>query len=395
MPDSVNEGSTHTYTFTITDPGADTFTRPWSTTAVPTAPGRQTVQHGQRRGQLRLHVPRRPGPSTRQRHGQRLRWRRRHRHRSIGHRRQRQAEHHPDRCRRPPTRVRPRPTASPSPTRGRTPTRSPPPAGPNGAKVTGSDAYDAATGAGSFQCFFADGPATTNVTATVTDSDGATDTDNQVVVVTVNNVAPTVTLAAGNDLSVDEGSQRHLQLHRQRSGCGHLHRGRASSCGANGTQVGSTTTTATGGSFVCSLPRRPGHLRRVGPGQGLRRALTQHRHPDRHGRQRRPDGDPVRPATARRGHDAHLQLHHHRPRHRHLRAAIDRLRRQRHQVGPTPSTRHRCGQLRLLVPRRPGHLDGVSVQSSDSDGANSDTDSIDVTIANVTRRSPCRVRRPR
>ncbi len=33
--------------------------------------------------------------------------------------------------------------------------------------------FNAGTGAGSFECFFADGPATTDVTATVTDSDGA------------------------------------------------------------------------------------------------------------------------------------------------------------------------------------------------------------------------------
>ena len=49
----------------------------------------------------------------------------------------------------------------------------------------------------------------TDVTATVTDSDGASDTDNQFVVVTVANVAPTVTLAAGNDLSVNEGTTQH------------------------------------------------------------------------------------------------------------------------------------------------------------------------------------------
>ena len=47
------------------------------------------------------------------------------------------------------------------------------------------------------------------MTATVTDSDGASDTDNQVVVVTVANVAPTVTLAAGNDLTVNEGTTEH------------------------------------------------------------------------------------------------------------------------------------------------------------------------------------------
>ena len=72
---------------------------------------------------------------------------------------------------------------------------------------------------GSFQCFFADGPATTNVTATVTDSDGASDTDNQVVVVTVNNVAPTVTLSASNDLSVNEGTTHTYSFTVQRPGC--------------------------------------------------------------------------------------------------------------------------------------------------------------------------------
>ena len=44
------------------------------------------------------------------------------------------------------------------------------------------------------------------MTATVTDSDGASDTDNRVVTVTLNNVAPSVTLTG--DSSVDEGSTR-------------------------------------------------------------------------------------------------------------------------------------------------------------------------------------------
>ena len=80
----------------------------------------------------------------------------------------------------------------------------------------------------------------------------------------------------GNDLSVDEGSRAHLQLHGQRSGCRHLHRGRRSSCGANGTQVGLDHVQHRHrcGSFVCSLPRRPGHLDGVGPGRGLRRRAS-------------------------------------------------------------------------------------------------------------------------
>ena len=79
--------------------------------------------------------------------------------------------------------------------------------GLNGAKVARSDAYNPGTGLGSFDCFFADGPATTNVTATVEDSDGAADTDNQVVVVTVNNVAPSV-VVSGTFTDVAEGTTR-------------------------------------------------------------------------------------------------------------------------------------------------------------------------------------------
>ena len=154
--------------------------------------------------------------------------------------------------------MRPRPTASPSPIPGQDTHTITTACGANGAKVAGSDTYTAGTGLGSFQCFFADGPATTNVTATVTDSDGASDTDNQVVVVTVNNVAPTVTLSAGNDLSVNEGTSHTYSFTVTDPGVGHVHVSSRSSCGANGTQVGSTATTATGGSFVCSsLTVRP------------------------------------------------------------------------------------------------------------------------------------------
>ena len=74
--------------------------------------------------------------------------------------------------------------------------------GANGAQV-GPTAYNPLDGNGSFDCFFADGPTTTNVTATVTDSDGAADTDAQLVTVTVANVAPTVTLTGA--ATADEG----------------------------------------------------------------------------------------------------------------------------------------------------------------------------------------------
>ena len=83
--------------------------------------------------------------------------------------------------------------------------------GANGAQVGLTD-YNPLDGMGSFDCFFADGPATTNVTATVTDSDGASDTDNQFVTVIVANLAPVVTAAAdqgsdeGQDVAFDLGS---------------------------------------------------------------------------------------------------------------------------------------------------------------------------------------------
>ena len=81
--------------------------------------------------------------------------------------------------------------------------------GANGAKVVLSDTNTGT--AGSFKCVFADGPASSTVSASATDSDG--DTGNVASQsVAVLNVAPTVTLDAGNDLSVSEGLDAYLQL---------------------------------------------------------------------------------------------------------------------------------------------------------------------------------------
>ena len=185
--------------------------------------------------------------------------------------------------------------------------------GANGDKVSGSDAYSPITGFGSFQCFFADGDATTNVTATVTDSDGASDTDNQVVVVTISNVAPTVTLAAGNDLSVDEGSQHTYSFTTSDPGEDDFAL-LSTDCGLNGTQVGLDTfnTTTGAGSFVCSFPDGPASSTVSVQVEDSDGADSNERHPDGRHRQRRPDGHPggrQRP-VGRRGQPAHLQLHH-------------------------------------------------------------------------------------
>ena len=117
--------------------------------------------------------------------------------------------------------------------------------GDNGAKVAGSDN----TVDGTFQCFFADGPATTNVTATVTDSDGATDTDGQVVTVSVSNVKPTVVLSgpAGSD----EGDTQTYTYTVSDPGTDTLTI--VEDCGANG----QLTDTVATNSFECSFPDGP------------------------------------------------------------------------------------------------------------------------------------------
>ena len=78
-----------------------------------------------------------------------------------------------------------------------------PDCGTGGDYVGGS--LSTTAGGGSFQCTFPDGPTTTDVKIRVTDSDGASDTDTEnVVVVDVLNVDPVVTLAGPS--SVAEGS---------------------------------------------------------------------------------------------------------------------------------------------------------------------------------------------
>jgi hypothetical protein len=84
-----------------------------------------------------------------------------------------------------------------------------PTCGTGGTVVDGSLATTAS--GGSFDCTFPDGPATTNVAIKVADSDGASDTDSEdVVIVTVSNVKPVVEAAA--DQSSDEGENKSFSL---------------------------------------------------------------------------------------------------------------------------------------------------------------------------------------
>ena len=111
---------------------------------------------------------------------------------------------------------------------------------------------------GSFGCSFPDGPASSIVSAQATDSDNdAGNTDTQTV--TVNNVAPTVTLSATNDLSVDEGTTHTYSYTVSDPGQDTFTVNSGyPSCGTGGQLVsGSATTTATGGSFQCFFPDGP------------------------------------------------------------------------------------------------------------------------------------------
>jgi hypothetical protein len=108
---------------------------------------------------------------------------------------------------------------------------------------------------GSVECRFPDGPAGPTVSVGATDSDLApSNTATQGV--TVTNVAPSVTLANTNDLSVNEGTQHTYAFTVTDPGVDTFDIA-ATGCGANGTLVGTAVTTATGGSFVCSFPDGP------------------------------------------------------------------------------------------------------------------------------------------
>jgi hypothetical protein len=103
--------------------------------------------------------------------------------------------------------------------------------------------------ADSFDCTFPDGPATTDVTVKVTDSDGAADTDNQVVTVTVDNVAPVVELTG--DATANEGDTKTYTY--TVSDPGDDPPTITEECGTGGNY----TDTAASNSFECTFPDGP------------------------------------------------------------------------------------------------------------------------------------------
>ncbi len=125
---------------------------------------------------------------------------------------------------------------------------------------TGGDYVDGSLltnpGGGSFQCTFPDGPATTDVKIRVTDSDGASDTDTEnVVVVDVINVDPVVTLAGPS--SVAEGSTHTYSYTTTDEGAPETFSRDAQSCDG-GTLSADTFNPVDGsGSFKCTYADGP------------------------------------------------------------------------------------------------------------------------------------------
>ena len=114
--------------------------------------------------------------------------------------------------------------------------------------------FIAATGAGSFDCAFPDGPANSTVSVQVSDSDGA-NSNIDTIDVTVANVAPTVTL--GGDSGADEGETKTYSFTSSDPGDDTFTLVRQS-CGVSGTLSNAAFDTATGaGSFDCAFPDGP------------------------------------------------------------------------------------------------------------------------------------------
>ena len=107
-------------------------------------------------------------------------------------------------------------------------------------------------GGGDFQCTFPDGPADTTLTVNVTDSDTAPGSDTHDV--HVNNVAPTVTISGA--VTVDEGDTETYTFTVTDPGADTFTVNLGyPNCGGNGVLVsGSLVVTASGGSFQCTFP---------------------------------------------------------------------------------------------------------------------------------------------
>lgn len=136
-----------------------------------------------------------------------------------------------------------------------------PSCGTSGSYVAGSLVYSTSTGDGSFQCSFADdnpsGTAsdTTSVSITITDDDLAPGPGSKVV--TVNNVAPTVTITGG-PFTFDESATAERTITYTVTDPGtDTFPTQTTSCGPGAKVVGSDTFVAPNGSFKCVFADGP------------------------------------------------------------------------------------------------------------------------------------------
>ncbi len=113
--------------------------------------------------------------------------------------------------------------------------------GANGSKVSQSNS--------GFVCSFPDGPATSNVSVSATDDDGASGSDSKSV--TINNVAPSVQLSGPGTVNEDKNGSEIYNFATTDPGDDAFTVDTAS-CGANGTKLSDTSST-----IVCSFPDGP------------------------------------------------------------------------------------------------------------------------------------------
>jgi len=122
----------------------------------------------------------------------------------------------------------------------------------SGGTQVGPDTFDSATGAGSFECSFPDGPASPTISVTVSDSDGASDSDT--LGVTVNNVAPTVALSGPTSANPGDTKTYTFTITDPAGAAdAQTYVSGYPTCGAFGTVTGTPTITSSGGSFQCTF----------------------------------------------------------------------------------------------------------------------------------------------
>ena len=143
-----------------------------------------------------------------------------------------------------------------------------------------NDSFTAATGAGSFDCTFPDGPNSSDVSVQVEDSDGE-DSNIDTISVTIADVAPVVTLNSPS--STDEGNTESYSFNTVDLGDDTFVL-LSQSCGANGTLSNDSFNSVDGsGQLRLHLPRRTKQQRRQRPGGGFGRRSQQYRHHQRDG----------------------------------------------------------------------------------------------------------------